>query len=259
MPGKPKTALITGASSGIGYELAKLFARDGYNLVLVARNKDPLERVAGQLTHAYGVMVKTILKDLSRPESPNELYDELKRESIEIDLLVNNAGFGTYGFFSETDLDTELAMMHLNIVSLTHLTKLFVKPMLGKRKGRVLNVASTAAFQPGPLMSVYYATKAYVLLFSEALANELCGSGVTVSVLCPGPTQTEFRSRAGMEASKLYEFGSMNAAAVARIAYRGLRNHRTIIIPGLKNKVLVFAVRFAPRCLVPRIVRRMQQ
>ncbi len=253
-----KTALITGASSGIGYELAKLFAHDGYRLVLVARNNDSLQRVAYEFTHAYGVPVKVIQKDLSLSRSPGEVFDELERELVCIDVLVNNAGFAAYGLFTQTDLEAALAMMHLNMISRTHLTKLFLKKMLAKGEGKILNVASTAAFQPGPLMAVYYATKAYVLSFSEALAHELRGTGVTMSVLCPGPTRTGFQQRAGMEGSKLFNWGVMDAGRVAAIGYRGLMRSKTVIIPGLKNKLLAFSVRFCPRSLAPHIVRMMQ-
>jgi len=255
---KSKTALITGASSGIGSELAKQFAIDGHGLVLVARNKESLQRVADELTHAYRVPVKLIQKDLSVPSSPGEVFDELERESVHIDVLVNNAGFATYGLFPQTDLEAELAMMLLNMISLTHLTKLFLKKMLAKGEGKILNVASTAAFQPGPLMAVYYATKAYVLSFSEAIAHELRGSGVAVSVLCPGPTRTGFQQRAGMEGSKVFDWGVMDAGTVAAIGYRGLMKGKTVIIPGLKNKLLAFSVRFSPRNLAPHIVRMMQ-
>jgi len=253
-----EAVLITGATSGIGYELAKLFARDRNDLVLVARSKDSLAQVAEELTREYGVSVKPVPKDLSSPTSPAELFAELRRESIHIDVLVNNAGIGTYGSFVETSLESELAMMRLNMMTLTHLTKLFLEAMLENERGKILNVASTAAFQPGPLMAVYYATKAYVLWFSEALANELRGSGVTVTCLCPGPTRSGFQERAGMEASRLFTFGTMDAQAVAAIGYRGLMKNKTVIVPGLRNKLLAFSVRFVPRNLLPHLVRMMQ-
>lgn len=253
-----KHALITGASSGIGYELATLFARDGYGLVLIARDRATLERIGEQLTRDHGVAVRVIAKDLSRANAAAEVYHEMARAALHIDVLVNNAGFGTYGAFAEADAATELAMLQLNIVALTQLTRLFLKNMLTKGEGRILNVASTAAFQPGPLMAVYYASKAYVLSFSEALANELGDSGVTVSALCPGPTRTGFRRRAQMEDSRLFARGVMDAATVAAIGYRGLMQGKTVIIPGLKNRLLAFTVRFAPRRLVSRVVRMLQ-
>ena len=255
-----KTALITGASSGIGYELTKLFARDRYNLVLVARSESKLQQIASELTEQYGIAVKVIAKDLALPSSPEEIWQELQTEAITIDVLVNNAGFATYGFFVETELQPELNMMQLNMVTLTHLTKLFLPEMLARQTGKILNIASTAAFQPGPLMAVYYATKAYVLSFSEALANELQGTGVTVATLCPGPTKSGFQAKANMENSKLVKDKQiMDAKKVASIGYQGLINNQTVIIPGLQNKLLALVVRFIPRNLLTRIVRSMQE
>lgn len=252
------TVLITGASRGIGYELARRFARAGHDLVLVARDRDALSRAAGELAPS-GVSVRTISCDLARPGSPSELFQEIQQQSVAVEVLVNNAGFGTFGPFAEGELATELEMMQLNVISLTHLTKLFLREMLPRGRGRILNVASTAAFQPGPLMAVYFATKAHVLSFSEALANELRGSGVTVSVLCPGPTRSGFQERAGMERSRLFRWGVMDAAVVADAAYEGLMSGRTLIIPGLKNKLLAFSVRLGPRALIPHIVRKLQE
>lgn len=255
-----KTALITGASSGIGYELTKLFALDRYNLVLVARSESKLQQIASELTEQYGIAVKVIAKDLALPSSPEEIWQELQTEAITIDVLVNNAGFATYGFFVETELQPELNMMQLNMVTLTHLTKLFLPEMLARQTGKILNIASTAAFQPGPLMAVYYATKAYVLSFSEALANELQGTGVTVATLCPGPTKSGFQAKANMENSKLVKDKQiMDAKKVASIGYQGLINNQTVIIPGLQNKLLALVVRFIPRNLLTRIVRSMQE
>jgi short-subunit dehydrogenase len=254
-----KTALITGASSGIGYELTGLFARDGYNLVLVARNQRQLLQMADELKEQYRVSVKIISKDLSAASAPEEIFTELEQESIEIDALVNNAGSATYGLFSETNLDVELQMMQVNMVTLTHLTKLFLPGMLKKRMGKILNVASTAAFQPGPLMAVYYATKAYVLSFSEALADELRGTGVNVTALCPGPTASGFQKRAQMEDSKLFSGQIMDAQTVAHIGYHGLMTNKRVVIPGLRNRMLVEVVRFTPREMVTRVVRNMQE
>jgi uncharacterized protein len=256
---REKAALITGASSGIGYELTRLFARDGYNLVLVARNQKQLMQMADELKEKYSVSVKVISKDLSAASAPEEIFTELQQESIEIDALVNNAGFAVYGLFSETDLDAELQMMQVNMVTLTHLTKLFLPGMLKNRTGKILNLASTAAFQPGPLMAVYYATKAYVLSFSEALANELHGTGVSVTALCPGPTASGFQKKANMEDSKLFSGKIMDAQTVARSGYRGLMTNKTVVIPGLRNKILVEGERFAPRKMVTRIARSRQE
>lgn len=254
-----ETALITGASGGLGYEFAKLFARNHFNLVLVARSGGKLDQIAHQISQDFGVSVKTIAKDLSVTSSPEEIFSELKRAEIEIDILVNNAGFATYGFFSETDLNDELKMMQLNMVTLTHLTKLILTRMKQRERGKILNIASTAAFQSGPLMAVYYASKAYVLSFSEALSNELNGTNISVSVLCPGPTKSGFQQRASMEESKLVSNRNlMDAKTVARIGYQGLMANKTIIIPGLKNRLMVFFVRFLPRRLIVQIVRNMQ-
>lgn len=258
MESQSKNALITGASSGIGYELAKLFARDGYDLVLVARNSDGLRRACEEFEDSYGVSVRVIATDLGRPEAAGIVFEELERAGVHVDVLVNNAGVGTYGAFAETDLEAELALIELNILSLTRLTRLFLGNMRAKGAGRILNVASTAAFQPGPLMAVYYASKAYVLSFSEALGNELHGSGVTVTVLCPGPTHTNFRKRAGMTASRLFDWGVMDAGTVAAVGYSGLLRNKSVVIPGLKNRCLAFAVRFLPRRLVLGVVRWMQ-
>ncbi len=257
---QPPTVLITGASGGIGYELTKLFARDRYNLVLVARSESKLQLLASELIERFGIVVKIIVKDLSLPESPEQIWQELQTEGIKIDVLVNNAGFATYGFFAENELQVELKMMQLNMVTLTHLTKLFLPEMLARQKGKILNIASTAAFQPGPLMAVYYATKSYVLSFSEALANELQGTGITVTALCPGPTASGFQARANMENSKLVKDKSiMDANKVASIGYRGLLNNQTVIVPGLQNKLLALIVRFTPRNLVTKLVRNTQE
>ncbi|HEY9667603.1 MAG TPA: SDR family oxidoreductase [Coleofasciculaceae cyanobacterium] len=254
-----KTALITGASGGIGYELAKLFAQDGCNLVLVARSQEKLHAVAGELQDKFGISVKVIIKDLANPAAPNEIFTELKNAGIKIQFLVNNAGFAAYGLFAEIDLDTELQMMQVNMVSLTHLTKLFVKEMIEQREGKILNIASTASFQPGPLMAVYFATKAFVLSFSEAIANELKGTGVTVTALCPGPTKSGFQKRAALEKSKLVNGKKiMDAETVARIGYQGFMKNQTVIITGLKNKILAQSARLGPRNLVTAIVRNLQ-
>jgi len=249
------SVLVTGATSGIGYALAKLFARDGHDLVLVARSRERLEEIGKELGGPAGIAPKLIPKDLSRPRAAEEIFDELRRASIPIGVLVNCAGFGTYGPFVETDIVAEREMMELNMVALTELTKLAVRQMIRRGEGRILNVASTAAFQPGPRMSVYYATKAYVLSFSEALSNELGGTGVTVSTLCPGPTRTGFGGRARMERARVYRTGVMDAAVVAEAGYRGLKKGRAVIVPGLRNKLMALAARLGPRRLVVAIAR----
>ncbi len=257
---RQQTALITGASGGIGYEFVKLFAQDGYNLVLVARNEQKLNQIADEFPRKFGINVTVIAKDLSLPTAPEEIFAQLQQASIKVDVLVNNAGFATYGLFNELDLTKELQMVQVNVVCLTHLTKLFLKDMVKQGYGKILNVASTAAFQPGPLMAVYYATKAYVLLFSEAIANELEGTGVSVTAVCPGPTESGFQQRAAMEDSKLVSGQKiMDAATVAKIGYRGLLDGKTVVVPGVKNKLLTETVRFTPRKLVTKLVRSMQE
>lgn len=255
-----QTALITGAASGIGYELACIFAHDDYNLVLVDRNGLKLSEMAVQFQQELGISVRVIVKDLSVSTSPEEIFTELQQGSIKVDVLVNNAGFGTYGLFNETNLAIELEMIQVNLVCLTHLTKLFLKEMVKQGKGKILNVSSAAAFQPGPLMAVYFATKAYILSFSEAIANELEGTGVSVTVLCPGSTASAFHERTGMADSNLLKGKKMmDAQTVAQIGYQALMKGKTVVIPGLLNRLLAKCVRFVPRKLVTRIVRTMQE
>ncbi len=256
MESKVQTVLITGASGGIGYELAKLFARDHYSVVLVARSTDKLNQVAAELQGQFGVTVKTVALDLGAAVAPQFLFDQLQREGIAVDVLVNNAGFGEFGEFASMAEQEILGQIHLNVTALTHLTRLFLPPMLERRRGKVMNVASTAAFQPGPLMAVYYATKAYVLSFSEALANEVARSGVVVSCFCPGATDTNFQKRAGMENSRLFKkLRPMTAGAVARDGYRGLMAGRTVVISGVQNWLVAESVRFAPRKIVTALSR----
>ena len=249
------TVLITGASGGIGYELAKLFARDHHDLVLVARSAEKLSQVAAEL-QAHGVTVKTIVLDLALPVAPKFLYDQLQRENIAIDILINNAGYGAFGEFATMPEEEILGQIHLNITSLTHLTRLLLPAMLERHAGRIMNVASTAAFQPGPLMAVYYATKAYVLSFSEAIANEVQKSGVTVTCFCPGATHTGFAERAGTQDSRIFkQFGAMPADKVALDGYRALLQGHTVAISGAHNWAVAQSVRFAPRSLVTAISR----
>ena len=257
--GPVKTALVTGASSGIGYELAKLFLDDGYRLVMVAQDAARLTAIAQDLAKRRAISVKVIAKDLALPSAPVDIVAELDRERIVVDVLVNNAGFGTYGPFADSDPDGQWRMMQVNMVALTSLTRLLLPGMLTRRAGRILNVASTAAFQPGPLMAVYYASKAYVLSFSEALANELRGSGVSVTVLCPGPTRTEFQRRAGVAHATFMRGRIMDARSVALSGYRGLMAGKTLVIPGVRNRLLTSAVRCVPRAWATRIVRSIQE
>lgn len=246
------TALITGASTGIGLELARMFAREGYSLVLVARDRARLEKLAAELRPAS---VHVIAKDLSQPDVPQEIHRQVPR----VDVLVNNAGFSDFGKFAETSLSEELKMIQVNMTAPVILTKLYLSGMIAARSGRIMNVASTAAFQPGPLMAVYYASKAFLLSFSEAIANELEGTGVTVTALCPGPTATEFQERAKMQDSGLVKGKKiMDAQTVAEAGYRGLMAGKTIVIPGLKNKLLAQSIRISPRSMVTKTVRKLQ-
>lgn len=254
-----KTALITGASGGIGLALARLFARDGYNLVLTARSEDALRRLASELEKAHGIQAHVISADLTDPQAPAALYERTRQSGIHVDVLVNNAGFATYGPFADADPKSELDMLEVNVSALTHLTRLFLPAMIERRSGKVLNVASTAAFQPGPLMAVYCASKAYVLSFSEAIANELKGTGVTVTALCPGATRTGFIARAEMEKSNLFRKGVMDVETVARAGYDALMKGRSFTIPGLANRFLAWSVRFMPRSVVPSVARRVME
>ncbi|HEY8677134.1 MAG TPA: SDR family oxidoreductase [Candidatus Dormibacteraeota bacterium] len=254
-----RTALITGASGGLGYEMAILFARDGWDCVLTARSADKLGVLADRLRAEHRVNVHVIAKDLAHPAAPGEIWSALQAARVQVDVLVNNAGFPTYGLFWELDAKTELEELQVNIVALTHLTKLFVPGMVARRDGRVLNVASTAAFEPGPLMAVYYASKAYVLSFSEALAEELRGTGVSVTALCPGPTRTGFQKRGAMEGSRLLRGDIADAGSVAAAGYRGLMARKTLIIPGWSNKMVPLAARLTPRSIMTRMVHRAQQ
>lgn len=255
-----KTALITGASVGIGFELSKIFARNGYNLVLVSRTKKKLEANAKELESKHGIQAKVISKDLSQSTAPQELYDEIVAGGIEITVLVNNAGFGLNGKFVDINKDKQMELIQLNITSLTILSKLFGTDMVKRRSGQILNVASTAAFLAGPFMSTYYASKAYVLLFSEGIRNEFAKYGVDVSVLCPGPTHTEFGERAEMNHTKLLNVQwVMNAAEVAEIGFAGLMNKKKVIIPGIMNKILAFSTRLTPRSLLALITRYLNQ
>jgi hypothetical protein len=247
------TALITGASGGIGLELAKLFARDGHDLVLVARSGPPLEELARECESRHAVKALVRPADLSRSDAPQEIFVELQREAVHVDFLVNNAGFGAHGAFADVESKTHLDIVQVNVVALTHLTRLFLPDMLARRSGRILNVASTAAFVPGPYMSVYYASKAFVLSHSVALSRELRRSGVTVTALCPGPTRTGFQARANMADAKLFRVSVMSSMAVARAGYEGMLRGRRIVIPGISNKLSARAGRMAPLGLVSRV------
>ena len=255
-----KTVLITGASSGIGYELSKIFSENGYNLVMVSENRQELEAAAEEIVNRHGIRAKTITKDLSETSAPQELYDEIIADGNDIDVLVNNAGFGLGGKFTDHKADEHMNLIQLNITTLTLLCHLFGTDMVKRGSGSILNVASSAAFQPGPFMSTYYASKAYVLSFSEALSNELAGSGVHVTALCPGPTETNFIARAGVGDTKIANVPwKMDPAQVARIGYAGLIKRKKVVIPGLMNKLLAFSVRLLPRSTAVSIAASLNQ
>jgi uncharacterized protein len=255
-----KTVLITGASGGIGYEFAQIFAHNKYNLVLVARSEDKLLELQKKLLSQYDISVEIFAIDISSISNIDLLYTELQKKQVVIDILINNAGFGDYGYFYQTNWKKEEMMINLNIAALTYLTKLFLPKMIENKDGKILNLASVAAFLPGPLMAVYYATKAYVLSFSSAIANELKGTGVTVTALCPGPTKSGFSDAAALGDSKLFKKKSLpTAKVVAEYGYKALMKGKTIAIQGASNKMLMFMIRFIPKKLLISTVRKMQE
>lgn len=252
-------ALVTGGSGGIGLELARCLARDRQEVVIVARREAGLAAAAAELRAAGARGVTTVPADLSRPEEIERLFATLDASAFDITILINNAGFGAAGAFTDRSLDDQLGMIQTNITALTHLTHRLLPPMLSRHSGRILNVASTAAFQPGPFMAVYYASKAYVLSFSEALAEELRGSGVTVTTLCPGPTPTGFSARARLGATRAFRGVVTTAGAVAEAGYAGMMRGDRIVVPGAANKILAQANRLAPRALMTRIMRGLNE
>jgi hypothetical protein len=255
----PETALVTGASGGIGEEFARLLAANGIDVVLLARSADKLAALAVELSRAHSIEAAVLAQDLAAPDAVDRIDAELRARGTEVDILVNNAGFATYGPFIETSPAEEARLLQVNVVALTMLTKKLLPAMVRRGRGKVLNVASTAAFQPGPLMAVYYASKAYVLSFSEALTAETEGTGVTVTCLCPGPTETGFQDRASMRESKLFSsMGTMTAREVARAGYQGMTAGRAIVVPGLLNRIGTQLPRVTPRAIVRQAIRRLQ-
>jgi short-subunit dehydrogenase len=258
-PRRP-TALVTGASSGIGRALAELLAADGFDLVLVARREERLRELAGELERLHGTHSLVVAIDLSTPDAPAAIANHVSSEGREIDALVNNAGFGSLGAFAERPLSVDLAMIQVNVACLTALTRLFLPGMLARRRGRILNVSSTAAFQPGPFMAVYYATKAYVQSFSEALAAEVAGSGVTVTALAPGPTRSEFPDVAGINSAAFFRSPLVpDAISVARAGHRAMMSGRRTVVPGLANRLGAQAYRFLPRRWLTAIIGVVQR
>jgi uncharacterized protein len=253
------TALITGASNGIGLELAKIHAATGGNLVLVARNKARLDELKQELESQYNISVYTIGKDLSETDAALDVYNETTKQNIQIDYLINNAGFGTFGMFVNEDWNKELQMINLNISTLTQFTHLYLKDMLARKSGKIMNVASTAAFQSGPTMAVYYATKAYVLSFSEAVDNEIKDKGVTITTLCPGATESGFQAAAAMEESALVKGKKLpTSKEVATYGYKAMLKGKTVAIHGMMNYILANSVRFMPRSIVVAVTRKIQ-
>ena len=253
-----KTALITGGASGLGYEFAVLLAKDAYHLILIDINSDKLKETKKELEDNYPTQVITITKDMSKHNCSSELFEEIKETPI--DVLINNAGFGLYGHFHKTNWEREASMLNLHIIATTHLTKLILKGMVERGHGKILNMSSLAAFQPGPLMSIYYASKAYILSFSEAIANELKGTGVTVTVLCPGQTKTSFQEVVSQETSKnKIGFNMASPDEVAKYGYKAMLNGESVVVPGNFNKFLSFLPRIMPRNIIAAIVRKIQE
>ena len=251
-------ALVTGGTSGIGHGFAQELAAEGNNLVLIARNGARLEEVKNELEARYSISVLTMPMDLSRPGAPQQIFELLKQKGIVLNVLVNNAGFNVYGKFEESDLEEERKMLHLHIDAVTELTKLFLRQRSRHERNLILNVASIAGLVPGPLVSVHFATRAYILSFSLALSSELQGSDVTITCLCPGPTRSAFFGRAGMENVRLASgkpLKVMDAPVVAAIGYRALKKGKMMVVPGMMNKVLAFMTRIVPRKLTIRITR----
>ena len=253
------TALITGASSGLGAAFARVFAQHGYDLILVARDKERLANLAAELQHNFGIQVILMVKDLSLETSPTEIHAELQARGVVLEVLVNNAGLIGYGKFHETDIRRELEMIRVNLLALTLLTKLFLPGMVARGRGRILNLGSTGSFVASPLNAVYSATKAYVLSFSEAIAEELDGTGVTVTALCPGAVRTELQTRGGMQDVRLLQRGVLQAGEVAEQGYRALMAGRRVLVPGLGNQLQIFMARFLPRRLVVKGAEAMLQ
>jgi len=253
----PETVLITGASSGIGEQLARLFAAEGSSLILVARSVDKLNTLAQELKTKHQIETRVIGKDLASTTAAQELFDEITTDGTQVDVLINNAGFGRMDLFDRIPLDVHESMLLLNVVTLTQLTRLFLPGMIERKSGRILNVGSTASFQPGPNSSAYFASKAYVLSFSEGIAEELRGTGVTVTCLCPGPTKTGFGEDSQMGGTLLFKL-AMPVEPVARGGHNALRKGKTVYLAGIQNWIGAFSVRFMPRFLVRKLLKRMQ-
>lgn len=253
------TALITGASSGIGRDLAHIHAENGGDLVVIARRKEKLEALKQELEQKHGIHVKIIAKDLASAEAAKEIYDELSQEKIAIDILINNAGFGGVGLFHERKWETDKTMIELNVMALTALTRYFLPHMVERKNGKILNVASTAGFMPGPLQAVYFATKSYVISFSQAIAQEVKDSGVTVTALCPAATKTEFGERSGMKDTKMFN-NPASSRKVAEKGYRAMQKGKLIeITEGALGFMINWILPLMPRKAILKMVYKMQQ
>lgn len=250
-----ETVLITGASSGIGLALARLFAADDSNLVLVARREERLKALADELKSEFGVDVFILSKDLSEKNAPREIFEEIQKEGIQIDVVVNSAGFGSRGGFAELGEEAQMDMLQVNIAALTHLTRLFLPGIIERGRGGILNVGSLAGFQPGPNLAVYYATKAYVLSFTEALSEEIRNPNIKITCLAPGPVRTEFGSKSELDDSLLFKMSLMDVEPVVKAGYKGFRKGKVIVIPGIKQKLIPFLLRFTPRFLARKIAK----
>jgi uncharacterized protein len=253
-------ALVTGASAGIGRQIAKVLAEKGYDICLTARNLEPLNELSQEIRKKFNRKTWVFISDLSIPGAPADLVAAMGELTDQVEVLINNAGFGLLGPFADLDADDQMAMVNLNVGALTQLSRLLLPSLLARGKGYILNVASTAAFQPGPLMAVYYATKAYVVSFSAAVHNEVRSRGVSITALCPGPTLTEFQKRAGMANTPLFTGrNTMSAEAVARIGVRAMFRRKPLVVAGRLNAAMAFLTRFAPRQLAASMVRRVQE
>lgn len=254
-----KLALITGASSGIGLELAHIFAQNQTDVILVARSAKALQELATTLESKYSIKTYVLALDLSVPDSAQGVYNFTQSQHLKIDYLINNAGFGDFGMFAESTWDKQAQMINLNILTLTHLTHIYLPGMLERKSGKIMNVASTASFQPGPTMSVYYASKAYVLHFSEAISNELEGTGITVTALCPGPTASGFQDAADLNESKLVKGRKLpDAQSVANYGYKAMMKGKVVAIHGIMNAIMAAGIRFTPRSWVLKMARMLQ-
>jgi Short-chain dehydrogenases of various substrate specificities len=254
-----KTALITGASGGIGLELARIHASKGDNLVLVARSGDKLAEIKAELETEYKAEVYNIVRDLSVKDAAREVFDEVRSKNIVIGYLINNAGFGDFGLFAGSDWEKQEKMISLNITALAHLTRLFLPGMIDRGEGKILNVASLASFLPGPTMSVYFASKAFVLSFSEAINNEVKDKGISVTALCPGSTESNFHAVAMNDPNLVEDRKMQSAKEVAEIGYRAMMKGKPVVIPGFKNSFLIFAARFFPREFITKMARKIQE